>query len=604
MRTWNSPTAPPNGEIYNIRDALAISPAFAANVANTAIRGELMTDTPGPLRRFGRATLRAIQREQPPAGFPSYGETVDLMDRALDDLPVLGISQLPNVQAAGVEQALTARTRIYNSLVARPYRYQADKSQGLEYRRDAFNESLSEVMREPEARSRFMRKIGAYADEKSQKVREQLIQGDVIYDYVIEGDGIHAANMVAALQETDPEGKVLVISKADNGMGLGGQFRSYGDIPVFVKNSRNKSVRNLADIYGLPKNSGDLNSPGLHAPLRLPDFVAQDSPENTDTGHMTAAIIALSGADILFTQDAQESRSLPLSVPASEATVIRVGGLSGRIRSRAPFARLWGAGTPIDPGFTADRSTGEVWRDYGSHQPGTPHPAEAFADKRIAVVGCGDTAKAMMKLLVGQGPKAAYGNLNMNRIRPRSIVWIAQELGELGTKAAFKDGVRSIYSGLAAYMPEYPGDERAMIEPIAGRYLNSNDGYAGSRAIYALRRPGRNSVGERVPGFVDEVITATGLREPEEPFGLENPFAGQPSNLLRDPLGTPFAPFNDDRRIVAAGPNAKLAVRDDAGVPENTASIWAASPAVTLTAYAMARYVKLQRQQALGFSQG
>jgi len=600
MQTWDTPrfgTRFVSGQSPD--QILQDRPTLAPHIANYAVRGPV---TVNPFDEgFSDPLIEA-------PSIPSFDEASQSVIPRLISFNYLD-SIIPTVTPGDVEKSLRIRTAIFNDLAPKARRIAGQSaSLSLEYRRDSFLESVGDLMREPEERLAFMNNINRSVDQSSERVLKGLIKQPKEYDYIVRGGGVAGANVVSTLQETDPDGTILVIDDAVDGSRLGGQFRSYGPVPTFSMNSRIKPVNGIKDVYGLPTHSGDLNSPGMHASLSLPNFVATELATNTDIGDMAAVNLVLSGADFMCLP-----RNEVTTVPTETGVEAGIIGYKYPVTSRNPVIEAAGAGT-IDSkpdtggvnGFVY--SPADVLKMYGEHSAGTNHAGEVFAGKTIALAGCGDTAKVVAKLLVGQGPAEAYRGQRMDRLRPEKIIWIAPGLGGLSTKKAFKAGARAVYSELAAYLPERSGGS-SLIEPVEGRVSidesrlvsagGLRDGLpqtqievAVDTGVYFLD----DQVLDRVRA--DHYIGATGVRKPNFDGQTISNFRLNGRTMRESLMGSEIA--RTDLFVagkVLVGACAELGIRSNAGVPENTVSIWATSASVTLAARQLAVRTKARRDE-------
>ena len=581
MRTWDEPRLTEIGNPFispeNIVDAY---PTVACQVANYAIRGNLpVPEQPSFLRRVGNII---IGRDEPDedSRFLSFEEAAEQTVGQLslgESLPVI-------VTESNVRRALINRVgRFNNDLLPSGQRlFRRNDTLTTESQRDRFREALAEQMRFPDTRAELVKNASLWAENNNLEVRDRLETGiPQVYDYIVRGGGISAVNAVSTLQECDPKGRILVIDDgSEDGSELGGQWAKYGDRPTFNMNSKIKEARTVSDAYGLPTHPGDLNSPGLHAILRLADFVGTDTATNIDIRDMVAVNLALSEVDILF---ANKSDVVDQGLSSIGGKSLRLANTPSAILSRTPVLEAGGAGIPnSNSGNPKIVSPGEVWGWFGKYKSGD-HPAEQLAGKTVAIEGCGDSAKVTAKLLLGQGPGEAYHGLSVNQMRPERIVMIASELGQLGTKAAFQAGVRSMYAGLGTYMPDGKNGNYALIDPVAAK---SGASFNTGNTVTVLTDNGRI-----LPGL-DMVIRARGLTDPATLGSIDREVRVERmrTGRLVDRFGTPYAPFSSGDRIVGIGPFAKLGVNSNAGVPENTASIWANAPAITNAAYELATF--------------
>jgi hypothetical protein len=578
-RTWDSPELYATGNT----DPVSSFPTLAASVANYAIRGadSIITQTqPNGVDRL-----------------PGFEETLAFLEQEIDGIYSSGQGELlTNVFEDDVRAALEQRTTIYNRLsigITEPFA--TNNSETLEENRERFTRQLADVMMEPDLRRLLVDNADTYIRNKSDLINNTIRTQDINYDVIIKGGGVHTANIVSTLQECVPDIRVLVINDGTSTdmfdqPRLGGQFRYYGNNPVFDMNSGTGEVLDFGDVYGLPKNGGNLNSFGLHAPFQLPDFVATDLPTNVDPAEASTLIIALSGADVVFGDVIRQDQYSGLNyVSFNDESNLTLRSFI----SPEPVIEATGVGRPTDlnDGSLSIRGIDRIWREFGMYRAGQPHPLAQFAGKVVLGSGCGDSMKAMYKLLFGQGPPGVYRGWSASGGRLQTAYWVAPEFDDLGiTKQGYKSSVRPVYASLGRFFPE-TGTSNSRIRPIPGRLENNGQGY------FIARKDGSVIAAPQA----DIVIRGTGVRRPQFTDTFRDRLVRYGSKDV-DAFGSRIAlrlkgrPENFWSDSVSIGPVTPLKVNNDVGVPANTISIWSRAPAATIFGYRIANSVRSRRQ--------
>lgn len=254
MRTWDTPEAIDSS--MQGTDLLAVCPTLSAEVANAAIRGDAAEQTVGQ-RRLTELGTTAIQglTGYGSDDLPSFEQTLFTVEDALVDEVASNPSLFKRATQEDVRIALFNRVALFNRLTNNDDTVPRLEVSGISVERDRerFTEALADVMMRPDSRANLIANVAAYADASNRRVRAALENGPQKYDFVIRGGGIHAANLVATLQECAPMARVLIIDDGEDGRELGGQFHKYGEVPVFVMNSRNRHAERIEDVYGIPK---------------------------------------------------------------------------------------------------------------------------------------------------------------------------------------------------------------------------------------------------------------------------------------------------------------------------------------------------------------
>jgi NAD(P)-binding Rossmann-like domain len=427
---------------------------------------------------------------------------------------------------------------------------------------------LTGVMTETEGRREFMASLDRVTRAESAELKETARQGKLEADIVIIGAGVQGSIMAARLRAEDPDMRIVTV---DAGKRLGGQFRSYGDRPVFSINSRNFRAQNN-DTPGLPGSSGNLNSFGPKAPMQLTDFTSEVYPTNLDLGD-TAALNQYFSAETMLdvrvegrsrTSDGEQYVFLRDTVTSEGYRVkaTRVVGIpgAGERKSASQYGNV----------LTAE----EVFADFGNTD--NTRPMDRYKNKRIAIIGAGDTGRVIGDLFVGLAPREAYGKSTVQLGRPSAIEWY-------GTDFVDRDGScntnRPRYTQQASFIAN-PGDTpggKLQIFPNTSKVASTEETKEG---VFVTDVYGQTK-------FFDIAVDARTLQSDimarlsdDDVTGAPTPVTAYVESLKEETVVAQQVTDN----VYIAGPAASS--RLTAGeqqtfanaIKENTVSIWANSP--------------------------
>ncbi len=443
-----------------------------------------------------------------------------------------------------------------------------------------------------ELRTRTMEALDATATEESDKLKAEAREqgGKLEADVVIVGAGIHGSILASKVRAERPDARIITIDKSAV---LGGQFRKYGQRPVFYINSRNHRPQDN-DVPGLPSGSGNLNPFGSSAPLHITDIAAETYPTNLELGNSAAINQYLSGETMLGAE------VISISPQEKKVVVVDESGEEYEISGKT-IAMATGLGERSQGGTPDNMWTAEQLLSHFANSD-EPFPMEKFAGKRVAIIGGGDTGRVCAELFARLAPASAYGRSVTQLGGPDFVRWLGTEFAD---REEFCDTNRPRYQQLASFISGTEDSDSFTIaarsekifdiryDPLNGELsVVGEDGgfYAGFDFVIDARTL-PNSVGSADSILDDETFRPL--------FGRvrgENMQIGKASLIKQD--------------VFLIGPAAQSALSRDEqrrfadGVKENTASIWANAPRTEAVAERIISDLELQEITNMVYSEG
>lgn len=424
---------------------------------------------------------------------------------------------------------------------------QAEADAAVDNAFDKYPVNLSNTMRNfrdrflgwfknPTQREPITRSFEAAMRIKSELTKEAILKNGnkAEYDLVIVGTGVHG---VIALQEAlarNPKLRILLIDEGDT---AGATFR-YGK-EVFSINSSNRASG--VATRPLP-GEGNINElPGM--PIQTSDLTATKYPTANDLG--TAIVAGLYSAvrehpnvDVLFGASAKELKDPSEELrDVSEAVKIGLhGGAEAEIGAQKIILTT-GLGTPGVPPQVAKTlasnpdlskfTEGKIpkvvnFEDLVRMLAMSNDPISLIKDKKVAIVGKGDSANVLIEFLLGYASKEGYAKSASQDGRVSKIFWIGQDKKDC---KGFISDIRSRYQGISTGFRSSSKDLEAIITPYAGKISDVVKSDTG-RVSSVLEN------GESVPE-ADIVILTTGFTQ--DVRGLfKNITNGQSSSFSND----------------------------------------------------------------------
>lgn len=316
---------------------------------------------------------------------------------------------------------------------------------------------------------RLLNRIDSEAIASTYRIAGRSSSPAIQYDVVIIGSGPHGAGLAAYLAEKRPDMKVLIIEKGNR---LGGQFRSYGPKPVFQMNSR---VRKADRRYpSLPRSKGSINPLGMYAPLELSDVPTGVYAWNIEMGSV-CAINAFMSADVMVNTTVVTVRSLYEDFKDEVLREVRITTPNGDRIIVAPFV-VDATGLKSQSRVTRFESLPNVpdgyftGRTFYEHFANHDNPLERFHERRVMVIGRGDSALTALEAMIGNLPTETYGRYGVGRMRPAQIDWF----GAVSTSSNEIEGcLRTRYkNGIVQSLKRDGNDEGGLINP-SGRMITN-----------------------------------------------------------------------------------------------------------------------------------
>lgn len=360
------------------------------------------------------------------------------------------------------------------------------------------------------------------------------------YDVVIVGTGVHGIIALHALLAQNSSLRILIIDSSDTG---GATFRYAGDTFNINSSSRPSGPNSLP----LP-GRGNINElPAL--PIQVSDISPVKYPSAGDLGSALVAglysgVSHYNNVDILLNTEAtavfRENKGnafkygldLKLDhfgkkrVIKTQKVIVSTGlgtpqvpeGISKAIRKYPELINT----EKIDQKLPRVMTFEDVMRVISKSND----PKKYFQNKKIAVVGVGDSANVFIEFLLGYASRLGYGQSDGQTAGPKKVYWIGQ-LKE--TCEEFISDIRSRYSQLGTgYRSSDPNSEPIItgIPPKLSDIIPRGK----NKATAVLSEPTTNGVSSL---DVDIVILATGFKG-----GLTNLFSRLFPEKIIDPKKT------------------------------------------------------------------
>lgn len=463
------------------------------------------------------------------------------------------------------------------------------------------------------------------------------------YDAVIVGTGVHGIITLHSLLAQKPNMKVLILDSSDTG---GATFRYAGD--TFSINSSNRP--SSPDSLPLP-GKGNINElPGL--PIQVSDISPVKYPSAGDLGSalvagLHSAVTEYKNVDVLLNTDA-ESVSRPGGRGGLKYEVgVRLSG-SGQLRAiRAQKVIVsTGLGSPQVPPSVARSLKNNpqlletpniattlprvmTFEDVMRVISQSNDPKKYFANKRIAVVGVGDSANVFIEFLLGYASRLGYGQSDGQTAGPKKIFWIGQDketckqfisdirsrYAQIGTGYRSSDpNAEPIITGIRPKLKAvYPSGRSAALEletPVFGRATRVLEDERTVNADITILATGfKGGLAELFKSLIPESALNKDNLEKDADFltayfkFLEqktSTSANQPTRVARyagrfDVNGKALP---DDPSVFVVGPAAgKLPKENElVGIIQNTVSIFNNAPRSYATGEFIAKGTKLEAQ--------
>lgn len=434
---------------------------------------------------------------------------------------------------------------------------------------------LADCLSNPEERAGLMSAVDLASVTKSDELKlEAETVGIIKCDVFVLGTGVQSAVFSSELRGLNPDARIIC---ADRQPQLGGQFRQYGKRPVFKINSR--AHRQESQVTALPGRDGNLNTMGKRAVIQVTDFANDTYPSNVEVGDAAAINGFMSAESMLET----EVTSFNKNETGDDWTVTLKDLSTGsvyKVVAKDVVAPI-GLGSR-ESRFGSDERimTAEtLFKIFGDNK--NSFPMEQFRNKRIAIIGGGDTGRVVAELFTRLAPKEAYGRSSVQLGSPKSIDWFGVNFMNRSQFCAAD--TRPRYQQLASFIYKDELFNRSAggltIIPKTAKVTRVDKFYDDKLAVITGDMT-------RSDQLYDYVIDATNLSNNKFLKGLEEQF-GKPRTTTRPQSSlSEFLEIAKEYadHLFVTGPGAALNLSQDekstfnSGIKENTAAIWANTP--------------------------
>ncbi|MEL6195437.1 MAG: FAD-dependent oxidoreductase [Myxococcota bacterium] len=269
--------------------------------------------------------------------------------------------------------------------------------------RDPAEVSLAEQVRrfvyERDRRKRLVDAAASYLKRKGPSLRRD-------YDVVLVGAGIHAASFVYTVKKSHPSLSVLIVEKSS---AICSTFFGLGDSLVL--------------------NSPTFSKVGLNSNIVPGHFVQlSDFDELAERPFPTAKHFYELATMVLFHADAEIAFDFAVDDVSPDHGRYRVSSADSTVRAKSVVIAN-GMGEPNAASFVRDGSSDRIvdGDDFIAAQHHDHDFLERIRNKRVAVVGAGDTANCVMECLLPLVyPHRRYGFPEEAPFLPRFIHWLGQ----------------------------------------------------------------------------------------------------------------------------------------------------------------------------------
>lgn len=268
-------------------------------------------------------------------------------------------------------------------------------------------------------RKRFVAAAANYLKGKEPSLKRN-------YDVVLVGAGIHAASFLYTLKKSHPSVRVLIVEKSAT---ICSTFFRLGDSLVL--------------------NSPTFSRVNLNSNIIQGHFIqVSDFDELAERPFPTAKHLYELATMVLFHADAEISFNFAVEDISRVEGRYSVSSQNQTVRAKSVVLAN-GMGEPKTSSFVQDRLSEKIF--YGDDFIAASYRdsdfPERIANKRIAVVGAGDTANCVMECLLPLAyPHQRYGFPKEAPFLPRSIHWVGQRARDV-QEYYFANKLRYCHSG-------------------------------------------------------------------------------------------------------------------------------------------------------------
>ncbi|MBY0415495.1 MAG: hypothetical protein K2Q18_15085 [Bdellovibrionales bacterium] len=331
-------------------------------------------------------------------------------------------------------------------------------------------------------REPLIRSFEAALRMQSELTKEAILKnkGTADYDLVIVGTGVHGVIALHEALAKNPNLKILLVDEGDT---AGATFR-YGK-EVFNINSSNRA----SGIGSRPlPGEGNINElPGL--PIQVSDLTGVKYPTANDLGTsivagLYAAVREHPNVNLLFGTSAKElmNKTEAMDPAVNEGIRLVTRETEKEIEIGAQKIILTtGLGKPGVPpkvatsliknpeiGKISEGSIPKVvnFEDLVRMLAMSNDPVKLIKDKKIAIVGKGDSANVLIEYLLGYAAREGYGGSTAQDGRASKIFWIGQDKKDCKD---FISDIRSRYQAISTGFRSSAKDLEAIITPFASK---------------------------------------------------------------------------------------------------------------------------------------
>lgn len=286
-------------------------------------------------------------------------------------------------------------------------------------KRRNFDKSLKACVLETSSRRKLV-------DFSIKYLRDKLINLYVNYDVIIVGAGLHAATYLLSLKKIAPHAKVLILEKSSTPCST---FSNLGESLVLNSPTFSKVGLNSNFIPGSSLQLSDFD-----------DLKEKPFPTARNLADLCCILLFLNDADVLFNCEVT-------GIKKKGASLLCLSGKQKFHSKKVVIAN--GMGEPKRSSFILDKYSQKVLLgdDFISYCFEDPIFFKFMSDKKVAVIGAGDTANCVMEYLLPLVyPNNYYGFFREKPFLPKKVYWFGQKARDV-QEFFFNNKSRYCHSG-------------------------------------------------------------------------------------------------------------------------------------------------------------
>ncbi len=250
-----------------------------------------------------------------------------------------------------------------------------------------------------------------YVDTALNYLKSKLVADISAYDILLVGAGIHAATYIYTVRKNNPNLKVLIVEKSST---ICSTFSKLGDSLVLNSPTYTKVGLNSNIVQGHFIQTSDFD-----------ELVEKPFPTAKHLYELATMILFHADADILFNTEVTSIKKTNNNYTLS---------VSNKTITTGCLIISNGMGGPKNNSYLKDKISSHIifGDDFISESYNNKAYIESIRNKRVAIVGAGDTANCVMEYLLPLVyPNHQYGFGIGDIFLPSLIYWIGQNSADI-----------------------------------------------------------------------------------------------------------------------------------------------------------------------------